>query len=48
MNIALFYNGYVPALKYGGTERVIFYLAQELEKLRYIVTFLVKRTGKHY
>lgn len=46
MKIVLFYNGFVPALKYGGTERVVFYLAQELEKLGHIVTLLVKGTVK--
>jgi len=46
MNIVLFYNGYVPAIKYGGTERVVFYLAQELEKLGHTVTLLVKGTLK--
>ncbi len=46
MNIVLFYNGYVPAIKYGGTERVVFYLAQELKKLGHSVTLLVKGTLK--
>lgn len=42
MNIVLFKNSYVPALKYGGTERVVYYLALELQKLGHNVTLLVK------
>jgi len=41
MNIVLFYNGFVPAIKYGGTERVVFYLAEALDKLGHNVTLLV-------
>lgn len=46
MNILLFYNGYVPVLKYGGIERVIYSLAQSLEVLGHNVTLLVTGSGK--
>lgn len=36
----------IPALKYGGTERVIWYLGKELIALRHQVTFLVNE-GSH-
>ncbi|PIE20593.1 MAG: glycosyl transferase [Neptuniibacter caesariensis] len=42
MNIVIFKNSYVPALKYGGTERVVYYLALELQKLGHNVTLLVR------
>lgn len=41
MNILIVYNGMIPATLYGGTERVIWYLGQELVKLGHQVTFLV-------
>lgn len=40
MNILLADNGKIPALKYGGTERVIWYLGKELKKRGHNVTFL--------
>ena len=33
----------IPALQYGGTERVIWYLGYELSKLNHNVSFLVKK-----
>jgi len=44
VNIVLFVNSHVPVLKYGGTERVVYSLAQELIKLGHNVTLLVKST----
>jgi glycosyltransferase involved in cell wall biosynthesis len=35
------YPGIIPAVNYGGTERVIWYLAQELKAMGHLVTFLV-------
>ncbi len=46
LNLLLFYNGHVPVLKYGGTERVIYSLAQSLEALGHNVTLLVAGSGK--
>jgi len=42
LNIVLFFNGLVPVLKYGGTERVVYYLGLELMKLGHSVTLLVQ------
>jgi len=42
MNIVLFQNAYIPAIKYGGTERVIYYLAEALYNIGHNVTLLVK------
>jgi glycosyltransferase involved in cell wall biosynthesis len=41
MNILIVNPGVIPALKYGGTERVIWYLGKELKKMGHSVTFLV-------
>lgn len=41
MNILIVHNSKIPALKYGGIERVIWYLGQELTKLGHRVTYLV-------
>ena len=46
MNIVLFQNAYIPAIKYGGTERVVYYLALELDRLGHNVTLLVKGSTK--
>lgn len=46
MNIVLFNNSYIPAIKYGGTQRVVYYLAVELDKLGHDVTLLVKGSTK--
>ena len=43
MNILIIYDKKLPALKYGGTERVIWYLGQELARLGHKVTYLVPR-----
>ena len=42
MNIVLYLNSELPALKYGGTQRVVYYLAQELIGLGHNVTLLIK------
>lgn len=46
MNIVLFNNSFLPAQKYGGTERVVYSLATELKKLGHSVTLLIKGLTK--
>lgn len=41
MNILIVNNSLIPALYYGGTERVIWYLGKELSKLGHKVSYLV-------
>ena len=41
MNILIEYSGIIPAIKYGGTERAIWYLGKELTKMGHHVTYLV-------
>ena len=43
MNIVIVASGVIPAKKYGGTERVIWYLGKELSKMGHKVTFLVSK-----
>ena len=43
MNILIEYNGVIPALKYGGTERAIWYLGKELTKMGHDITYLVNK-----
>ena len=43
MYIQIVYPGRLPALKYGGTERVIWYLGKELVKMGYRVSYLAGR-----
>jgi len=43
MNILIVASGIIPAKKYGGTERVIWYLGKELSKKGHKVTFLVSK-----
>lgn len=43
MKILLVYNTSIPALKYGGTERVIWSLGKTLTQLKHQVAFLVKK-----
>ena len=43
MHILLVVNSLLPAIKYGGTERVVWYLGSELVKKRHKVTFLCKK-----
>lgn len=43
MHILIVNNSQIPALKYGGTERVIWWLGKELVKLGHKVTFLVEK-----
>ncbi|MDE6106587.1 MAG: glycosyltransferase [Bacteroidales bacterium] len=40
MNITIVCKSVLPALKYGGTERVVWYLGKELHKMGHKVTFL--------
>ncbi len=42
MNILIAHDNRIPVEKYGGTERVIWYLGYELAKLGHSVTYLVK------
>ncbi|KAA6335359.1 hypothetical protein EZS27_016397 [termite gut metagenome] len=43
MKIAIVSQNVIPALMYGGTERVIWYLGKELSKMGHKVYFLVKK-----
>lgn len=43
MNILIVDSGIIPARKYGGTERVIWYLGKELSKMGHKVTYLVSK-----
>lgn len=43
MNILIVHNSSIPVLKYGGTERVIWYLGKELIKLDHSVQYLVPK-----
>ncbi|MEN8927488.1 MAG: glycosyltransferase [Flavobacteriales bacterium] len=43
MKILIVNNTVIPALKYGGTERVIWYLGKELVKMGHQVDYLVKK-----
>lgn len=43
MNILITCNNIIPVLKYGGTERVIWYLGKELVKMGHQVTFLAQK-----
>lgn len=43
MNILITCNNVIPVLKYGGTERVIWYLGKELVKMGHHVTFLAQK-----
>ena len=42
MNVLLVFPGVIPVVKYGGTERVVWYLAEELTRQGHKVTLLVK------
>jgi glycosyltransferase involved in cell wall biosynthesis len=46
MHIALYHDAIIPPGKYGGTERIVFWLAQALLELGHQVT-LVARPGSH-
>lgn len=43
MHVLIVHNSKIPVLKYGGTERVIWYLGKELVKLKHEVTYLVPK-----
>lgn len=43
MNIVIVHNSKIPVVAYGGIERVIWYLAQELVKMGHKITFLVEK-----
>ena len=43
MHIVIVHNSKIPVIAYGGTERVIWYLARELVKMQHKITFLVER-----
>ena len=43
MYIQIVYSGRLPVLKYGGTERVIWYLGKELAKMGHKVSYLAAR-----
>jgi len=46
MNILLAYNTIIPVIKYGGTQRDIWYLGRELVKMGHEVTFLVSKGSR--
>lgn len=46
MNIVIVHNSQIPVITYGGIERVIWYLAEELVMMGHKITFLVKK-GSH-
>ena len=46
MKILIVNNTVIPALAYGGTERVIWYLGKELVKLGHKVDYLVKKGSR--
>jgi glycosyltransferase involved in cell wall biosynthesis len=47
MNITIINNGLpIPTLHYGGTERVIWYLGYELQKLGHKITYIVPKGSK--
>lgn len=43
MRVLIVHNQLIPAFKYGGTERIIWWLGKELIKLGHHVTYLVKK-----
>lgn len=43
MRILIVYNGIIPAIRYGGTERVVWYLGKELAKMGHEVAYLTKK-----
>ncbi|MFI3320448.1 MAG: glycosyltransferase [Rikenellaceae bacterium] len=43
MNIVLVLNALLPATNYGGTQRVIWYLAKELVEMKHNITLLAKK-----
>lgn len=43
MKIVIVINNIIPAIKYGGTERVIWYLGQELHKMGHTITYLAPK-----
>jgi len=43
MHILIVHNSVIPAYKYGGTQRVIWYLGKELHKQGFKVSYLVKQ-----
>lgn len=45
MNVTIVHYGVIPVNLYGGTERVIWYLGEELSKLNHNVTFLVGKNS---
>ncbi|RYE12133.1 MAG: glycosyltransferase family 4 protein, partial [Sphingobacteriales bacterium] len=46
MNILIAHNSVIPAFKYGGTQRVIWWLGKELVKRGHKITYLVAK-GSH-
>ncbi len=48
MNILIVFNNSIPALKYGGRERVIWWLGKELVKRGHKVTYLVDKNSHCY
>ena len=40
MNVLIFHNSVLPVTKYGGSERIIWWLGKELNKMGHKVTFL--------
>lgn len=46
MHVTFFHDGVVPPPKYGGTERVVYWLAKALHELNHTVTLLAKRGSR--
>lgn len=46
MHIVIVQNAVLPVTKYGGTERVVWYLAKELVKMGNKVTFVANKGSK--
>ena len=46
MNILLAYNSVIPVIKYGGTQRDIWYLGKELVRMGHQVTYLVSKGSR--
>lgn len=47
MNITLVCGSLLPALRYGGTERVVWALGKELHRMGHRITFLAAPGSRH-
>jgi hypothetical protein len=46
MKITIYHNGVLPVLKYGGTERIIYWLMKELSKKGHQVNLIADKESK--